>query len=101
MENLEAVLANAKQMRQAALQELLATETAVLETEWKIACRDYGISDGCLVRIGKDFFKIVKMMEFFRPGGEKPWLYGYRRKKDGTFENHRRNLYRDWEVVTE
>lgn len=76
-------------------------EKRIHSLRWNLIEIAFGVRPGSLVRCGNNVFRINDHFQFFSRdiGGDKPWLHGFRRKKDGSFENSPRTLYRDWDKI--
>ena len=62
----------------------------------RIAFNRYGVSIGSVVLRDGVEFRVTKVDTRW---GDKPWLEGNQKRKDGTFGNSRRHIYGNWELV--
>jgi hypothetical protein len=68
------------------------------EEKLRLAEQEYGVRVGSIVKDSKGVeHKVIFVNVRY---GDKPWLEGNPKKKDGKFGTARRNIYTDWSLVS-
>ena len=80
-------------------EELNAVRKDIEKLKQALAYRNYNVTVGSIVFVGKDVFKVVEIRPCYF--GKKPWCKGNPKRKDGTFGTAIRNLCADWELSPE
>ncbi len=83
------------------LHELDKVRSAINVEKLKNIKQEYGLSVGSLVTLDRldrsgDVYRVEKIRTEY---SGKPWVYGCRRNKDGSFTARETNLFDDWKLV--